>query len=1169
MLTRGSPSTFVCRWVGPEVDSEGKVPEQTIFVVDDDNAMRESLEFLLQSVSFKVRSFENAEAFLAHYEASQPGCLLTDVRMPGMGGLALHEELRRRGFQIPVIVMTAYADVPMAVRAMQGGALDFIEKPFNDENLLDRLRRALDLDRAQRAGAFEETRVVKTPESISYPPERVGQYRIDRPLGVGGMSEVFLAEDMELNRWVALKFLKFEGEGTERHQARFRQEARAIAALSHPNIVTIFQILEFGNHLCIAMEYVEGKTLRRLIRENSLTPREVVGLAIQICEGLAEAHRMGIVHRDVKPENVIVDSRGRARLLDFGIAKQESSPRITGEGNMIGTPAYMAPEQVLGEDAGPHSDLFGLGVVLYESLVGELPFQGSNPLKVLQAIAADPPKPMPESLEIPEGLRKIVSRALVKEPSGRYPDAKSLKLDLETLVWTPKQDTETQIGPQVEGFRGSQSSRKLGWSLLVLLFLALVVAAGALRSDRDPTPEAPRVRVEDTAIAVLPFVVRGADDLAYLDQGLVELLSLKLDGAGNLRSVDPRALLNDFDRRKEQALPTSGPEIAQAFEARYFTQGSLVGAGREIFLDVALYDRDQPDQPLARASAQGAPDEVLDLLDRLAAQLLAGLVGEFGPRLRQIAVAASESLPAVKAYLRGEARFREGRYEEALEAYQEAVAEDPDFALAHYRLCAVADWVARGEISAEAAANAQRLKERLSEHDRRLLEALVAWRRGDGKEAERIYRAILGTFEDDVEAWFRLGEVLFHYGPPQGRGLDEAQEAFRRAVELEPRHVPSLWHLTRIAARQNNRTEVENLAQKIRELQPSSDRLLEIRTIEAFVLGGAVDQQEVLSSLRESRDLTLLITLWDVATFLPEQNGKNAIYEDALSVAELVAESSRSPEMRALGDLARAHLLLAEGRFQESLEALASSARFDPWAAAQARALFFLHPLVESSKTERLAIRDELAQLGGPAPANATPNVFLSVHNGVHEWLRLYLLGRLAVDSGERDIARKLLEALRSSIVERGEQEPGRSLVLDLGRGLEARIALLDGDEEAARDFVATVQETAMWYGWSTVSPFFSRSAERFLLADLSARQGRFEEALRLYDSFEEHALYDLIYVAPSHLRRAEIFEQLGDSRRAKEHYSKFLHAWENRDARFSPYVQKASVSLSRLEEGV
>ena len=207
---------------------------------------------------------------------------------------------------------------------------------------------------------------------------RLGHYRIIEKIGAGGMGEVYLAEDTELNRKVALKFLPSHLCQDEDCRARFKREAQAAAKLSHPNIVTIFEVNEFHGRPFIAMEHLEGLRLDDYLQEKKLSIDDIIGLALQICEGLHEAHNQDIVHRDIKPGNIVIDRKGRAKILDFGLATVKGINKVTKTGSTLGTVNYMSPEQTRGEELDNRSDIFSFAVVLYEMITGKLPFRGEH-----------------------------------------------------------------------------------------------------------------------------------------------------------------------------------------------------------------------------------------------------------------------------------------------------------------------------------------------------------------------------------------------------------------------------------------------------------------------------------------------------------------------------------------------------------------------------------------------------------------------------------------------------------------------------------------------------------------------------------------------------------------------------------------------------------------------
>lgn len=263
----------------------------------------------------------------------------------------------------------------------------------------------------------------------------IGHYRIDSRIGVGGMGEVYLAEDTKLNRQVALKFLPPQMAADPELRARFRREARAAAKLDHPHIVTVYEVGESENRLFIAMQYVAGRTLRQHCQAEPLPLAKAVCLVGQVADGLAGAHEQGITHRDIKPANIIVDRDLRPKILDFGLATIQGGDLLTRDGSTVGTLAYMSPEQARGQDADQRSDIFSLGAVLYELVAGCAPFRRDNDAATLNALLNESPRPLSQyKSDLPQDLERIVSKCLAKDPSSRYQLARDLHSDLDALA---------------------------------------------------------------------------------------------------------------------------------------------------------------------------------------------------------------------------------------------------------------------------------------------------------------------------------------------------------------------------------------------------------------------------------------------------------------------------------------------------------------------------------------------------------------------------------------------------------------------------------------------------------------------------------------------------------------------------------------------------------------
>ena len=314
-----------------------------------------------------------------------------------------------------------------------------------------------------------------------------GRYVLAHLLGSGGMAEVYLAHDEVLGRNVALKILGGRHAESEEFVERFKREARSAASLSHPNIVQIFDQgrAQDGTYY-IAMEYVPGGTLKEHIKENGpLGPRRAAAVAVQIAEALEVAHRRGVIHRDIKPQNVLVSASGDIKVADFGIARAAAATAISHTSAVLGTAKYMSPEQAMGKPATPASDLYSLGVVLYEMLTGEVPYEADTPIGIAMQHVKEPPRP-PKELrpEIPEQVNALVVRLLAKDPADRYTSAAELLTDLDRVrngrlpAAAPAGGTLTAGDRHPTHESGGWHRRSLAPLLAVLAFLALLGAAG-------------------------------------------------------------------------------------------------------------------------------------------------------------------------------------------------------------------------------------------------------------------------------------------------------------------------------------------------------------------------------------------------------------------------------------------------------------------------------------------------------------------------------------------------------------------------------------------------------------------------------------------------------------------------------------------------------------------
>jgi DNA-binding SARP family transcriptional activator len=648
-------------------------------------------------------------------------------------------------------------------------------------------------------------------------------------------------------------------------------------------------------------------------------------------------------------------------------------------------------------------------------------------------------------------------------------------------------------------------------------------AVDAIRSRTAAGETGPTPVAAPTTIAVLPFAIRGDPRFAYLGQGMVDLLATKLDGAGEVRTVDPRALLHFVQRETGTQPGALGPEdgraVARHFGAGRYLLGAIVEAGGRLEASASLYAT--AGAPIARVRATAASEaEVFELVDELALQLLGAQRVGASTRLGRLAALTTHSLDALKAYLTGERALRDGRYFDALERFQAAVRADGSFALAYYRSAAAAAGCALVDLARTMADRGYEHRERLSPHDHLVLRAQRAWLHGAVADAESLYNSITGTYPDDVEAWFHLGDLLFHSNPLRGRSAVEAREPFERVVRLERDHVGAMTHLVRISAIEGRREEMFALIERILRASPEGDQALAMRALRAYAGDDPAPMAAIAGELQRARAITVAVAFADVALYAGNLAGAERLARSFIQVA-------RSPELRALCHVQLAHLALARGQQQAAQEELEHAGSLDATWGLEVRALFAALPFVPATAAELERLRDELARWDA---ASVPPSMFLvfAMHNGLHPAIRHYLLGILEARLGRSAAAAEQAAALEP-MAEMG------ALVRSFAVELRARIAQVEGRIEEG---IALLERSRpeLWFQLTVASPFFSLASRRYLHAELLREAGRMEEAAGWYAAIAQRSPYELIYAAPASQRLAEMAASRGDQAAAERH---------------------------------
>ncbi|MCK4574253.1 MAG: protein kinase, partial [candidate division Zixibacteria bacterium] len=505
-------------------------------------------------------------------------------------------------------------------------------------------------------------------------------YKIIEKIGTGGMGEVYLALDTKLNRKVALKFLPPHLCQNEDCRARFKREAQATAALKHPNIVTIYEVSEFQGRPFFAMEYLEGRSLDAVIKSKKLSPDQVVNLAVQLCEGLHEAHQAGVIHRDIKPSNILLDKNNRPKLLDFGLATVKGTEKLTQTGSTLGTIGYMSPEQVEGKPTDQRSDLFSLGVLLYELITSIAPFKRDNEATTFYAIAHEPPEPMARYKSgVPDDLQRVVSKLLEKDPDLRYQSAEGVLPDLKRLVVSGSRDQEKLSSTPKQKLRKALLPTSVV-ALIILLVLILKPWRFEITSD-DPALAAPR------RLAVLYLTNRGAADDEYLSYGITEDLIVDLTRIGTMGVAPMPSILKYKDSDEEL------DKIAQHLQVGLVLNGSIHKSGDLIRVSAQLIDVESELNLWADRW-----EETFENLPRIKEALAQGIsqaleIDASVMRAAQVGTPDAENPVAYDYYLRGKYTFErksdESDVEVALGLFRKALELEPSLLAARRGVAAV------------------------------------------------------------------------------------------------------------------------------------------------------------------------------------------------------------------------------------------------------------------------------------------------------------------------------------------------------------------------------------------------------------------------------------------------------------------------------------------------
>jgi tetratricopeptide (TPR) repeat protein/predicted Ser/Thr protein kinase len=750
------------------------------------------------------------------------------------------------------------------------------------------------------------------------PGDKIQHYEIIGLLGEGGMGKVFLARDTILDRKVALKFLPEEIEKDPQTRQRFIHEAKAAAALDHPFICKVYETGESGGKAYIAMEYVEGHTLKSLLEHGPLPLREVLQATLEAAEAIEHAHAHGIIHRDLKPANIMCTSQGHVKVMDFGLAKRVlpkgeaelsrtlTQASLTGQGTIAGTIAYMSPEQAKGDTVDGRSDIFSLGIVLYEMISGKHPFSKPSPIETLTSILRDQmPAPHIKPKAVNPVLNPILRKALAKNPDERYVKVSDFVADLR----------KAQREILGEGRRLTRLLPVMGAAVIVIV-LAIFAIQKFIRPGPGPAAEA-----GPKTVSVLIADVANQTGDPMLDGVLDQLLAISLGGAENIALFERKQavnLINKLDPKAEGKVTEENARLISRREGINAVVSASVGQEKSGLLVKARATDPVSGKTLAEAeqTIRNKPD-ILKAADILSARLRAGLgvipAGSTEALIKE--TFTTSSLEAMKEYADGQRLVAIGKTEDAIAAYLRAVDHDPNFGRAFAGL-AVA-YYNKGDFGSAEKYYQEALDriDQMNEVEKHRTRGGYYLFKQNFKRAEEEYKALVERDPSDDLGHMNLALAYFF-----GHKMPEAYEEGLKAVELAPDVFDNRYNQSWYALASGNFDRAREEAHKTLELDPAYPKAFIALALVELAQGRDEEAKEIYRKA-EATDST-------GASYASTGVADLAVYEGRLEEAvaglkkSVAADIGKKSEYLAADKaLIMAHALLLQGKKVQAVEA--------------------------------------------------------------------------------------------------------------------------------------------------------------------------------------------------------------------------------------------------------
>ncbi len=974
------------------------------------------------------------------------------------------------------------------------------------------------------------------PFKVLSPGTMISHYRITEKIGEGGMGVVYKAEDTKLKRTVALKFLPPRMLCDAEARERFEHEAQSASALNHPNIATIHEIDEAEGRCFIAMEFLEGGSLKEHLRKKDLSVKETLDLALQIGEGLNAAHERDVIHRDIKPDNIMLTRKGLAKIMDFGLAKLKGATKVTKTGTTLGTLQYMSPEQASGQEVDRRSDIFSFGVILYEMVTGKLPFRGDNEAAIINSIINDTPEPMARyKADVPEGVQRIIDKALAKDLRERYQHADDMVADLAH----EKRLLETGVSTvtQVTGVR--LTSRRRLFPILIpaaiaAVLIVLIFVFEPFRVEMGPEKEA---IARENSMAIMYFEnMVDPEDTERVAQMITALLIADLSESHYMQVVSRQRLYDILKLLGKQDLKvidrSVASEVAERAGVKWILTGSVIQTEPNMVLTSEV---SEAATGRIISSQRIAGVDLFTSVDKLSSQIKADIsLPEQASEEpdRPVADVTTHSPEAYRYYLEGRDYISKFYGAEAKERLTTALEFDSTFAMAYYWLA----WLTRGSEREEMIAKALEYSGNASWKERQYIEARAARLADEPEDAIERLKSILERYPDEKQALEMLGWI--HYDDLEQ--YEQAALYHEKVIEIDPLYKDAYNTLAYIYDEMGDFEKSIWAINKYISLAPDEYNPYDSRG-DLYSYHGDLDQAiesyEKALAIKPD-DHGTLSDLGRMYLFRREYARAESCYQELASCSEA--------GWRTAGRTNLAYIPLYQGKFEAALEILdngMAADRMEQQQRVQYGFKHFLKAFIHDARGEfDLAIKEydltvELArELNYDAPVYARE-------------YKISLLAQKGDFEKAEEVARDLKRDIEANDESRMDSYWYAAGCIDLEKGdYEASVVAFEKAAEGATSF-----------------------HRRYMLGRAYLESGRlgeavttFEEALTRYDS--SRTLTPILTVHAYYLLGLA-YEKSGWNNKAIENYEEFLDIWKDADPGIQE-IEDARQRLTRLKSG-